>query len=92
MNRKVIVWAASLCLMMTSIGMHAGENLSLKDIMSGTFRSEAMQAVRPLADGETYGQMSADGKRVAAQVSRWLYYLMWLPLVEPSWKGWMTIS
>ena len=82
MNRKVIVWAASLCLMMTSIGMHAGEKLSLKDIMSGTFRSEAMQAVRPLADGETY----------AAQVSRWLYYLMWLPLVEPSWKGWMTIS
>ena len=64
MNRKVIVWAASLCLMMTSIGMHAGEKLSLKDIMSGTFRSEAMQAVRPLADGETYGQMSADGKRV----------------------------
>jgi dipeptidyl-peptidase-4 len=44
--------------------MHAGEKLSLKDIMSGTFRSEAMQAVRPLADGETYGQMSADGKRV----------------------------
>ena len=64
MNRKVIVWAASLCLMMTSIGMHAGEKLSLKDIMSGTFRSEAMQAVCPLADGETYGQMSADGKRV----------------------------
>ena len=64
MNRKVIVWAASLCLMMTSIGMHAGEKLSLKDIMSGSFRSEAMQAVRPLADGETYGQMSADGKRV----------------------------
>ena len=42
----------------------AGEKLSLKAITSGEFRSEVMQAVRPLADGETYGQMSADGKRV----------------------------
>ena len=58
MNRKVIVWAASLCLMMTSIGMHAGEKLSLKDIMSGTFRSEAMQAVCPLADGRTGQQVA----------------------------------
>ena len=64
MNRKVIVWALSLCLMMCFTKMHAGEKLSLKDITRGAFRSEMMQAVRPLADGETYGQMSADSKRV----------------------------
>ena len=50
--------------MMSVSGMHAGEKLSLKEMARGAFRSEVMQAVRPLADGETYGQMSADGKRV----------------------------
>ena len=64
MNRRIIVWATSLCLMVSVSGMRAGEKLSLKAIMSGEFRSEVMQAVRPLADGETYGQMSADCKRV----------------------------
>ena len=64
MNRRLIVWATSLCLMVSVSGIRAGEKLSLKAIMSGEFRSEVMQAVRPLADGETYGQMSADGKRV----------------------------
>ena len=64
MNRKAIVWATSLCLMVSFSGMRAGEKLSLKAITRGEFRSEMMQAVRPLADGETYGQMSADGKRV----------------------------
>ena len=64
MNRKAIVWATSLCLMVSFSGMRAGEKLSLKAITRGEFRSEIMQAVRPLADGETYGQMSADGKRV----------------------------
>jgi dipeptidyl-peptidase-4 len=50
--------------MVSFTGIRAGEKLSLKAITSGEFRSEVMQAVRPLADGETYGQMSADGKRV----------------------------
>ena len=64
MNRKSFVWAVGLCLMMSSSKIHAGEKLSLKDITRGEFRSEVMQAVCPLADGETYGQMSSDGKRV----------------------------
>ena len=42
----------------------AGEKLSLKDITSGKFRSQSMTEVRPLADGETYAQMSDDGKRI----------------------------
>ena len=64
MKRRIIVWATSLCLMVSFSGMRAGEKLSLKAITSGEFRSEVMRAVRPLADGETYGQISADGKRV----------------------------
>ena len=64
MNRKSFVWAVGLCLMMSFSKIHAGEKLSLKVITRGEFRSEVMQAVRPLADGETYGQMTPDGKRV----------------------------
>lgn len=44
--------------------MLAGETLTLEDITRGAFRSESMQAVQPLPDGETYGQISDDGKRV----------------------------
>ena len=42
----------------------AGEKLTLKGIMSGEFRSQSMSAVRPMADGETYAQISDDGKRI----------------------------
>lgn len=42
----------------------AGEKLSLKSITSGEFRPQSMKEVRPMADGETYAQMSDDGKRV----------------------------
>jgi dipeptidyl-peptidase-4 len=42
----------------------AGEKLSLVDITRGAFRSEVMRAVKPMADGETYSQISDDGKRV----------------------------
>ena len=64
MNKSIFVWATSLCLMVSVSGMRAGDKLSLKTITSGEFRSEVMQAVCPLSDGETYGQISSDGKRV----------------------------
>ena len=64
MCRKSFVWAVVLCLMMSFPKIHAGKKLSLMDITRGDFRSEVIQAVCPLADGETYGQMSSDGKRV----------------------------
>ena len=87
MNRRLIVWATSLCLMVSVSGIRAGEKLSLKAITSGEFRSEVMQAVRPLADGETYGQMSADGKR-----SGWQSCLMSPRPVVPNWIRSMIIS
>ena len=42
----------------------AGENLNLKDITAGKFRSKMMTEVRQMADGETYAQISDDGKRI----------------------------
>lgn len=42
----------------------AAQNLELKPITSGEFRGESMAAVTPLADGETYAQLSSDGKRI----------------------------
>lgn len=42
----------------------AGEKLSLVDITQGCFRSETMQAVSPMTDGETYSQISDNGRRV----------------------------
>ena len=42
----------------------SGETLSLVDITHGYFRSETMQAVSPMADGETYSQISDNGQRV----------------------------
>ena len=40
----------------------AGEKLSLKDITAGKFRSKTMTEVCPMADGESYAQISDDGK------------------------------
>lgn len=44
--------------------LQAGDKLSLRDIMRGEFRSESMTEVYPMADGETYAQISEDGKRI----------------------------
>ena len=46
----------------------AGEKLTLKDITAGKFRSKSMTEVRPMADGETYAQISDDGKRIVTLV------------------------
>ena len=63
MKRIVI---SCIALAMTAACAMAGEKLSLKDVVGGTFRSESMTAVTPMADGETYAQISADGKRIVA--------------------------
>ena len=38
--------------------------LNLKDITSGVFSSERMTEVKPFNDGETYTQISSDGKQI----------------------------
>ena len=54
----------TVCLLLAMGQVHAGDKLSLRDITRGEFRQETMTDVRPMADGETYAQISADGKRI----------------------------
>ena len=50
--------------LMLAMSVMAGEKLSLFDISRGDFRQETLSEVHPMADGETYAQISADGKRI----------------------------
>ena len=60
--KKIVI----LCMaaMMSMPQVMAGEQLNLKEITGGAFRGESMAAVEPLADGESYAQISADGKQI----------------------------
>ena len=50
--------------MLATMTAVAGKKIELADITSGEFRGESMAVVKALADGESYAQMSADGKRI----------------------------
>ena len=51
-------------LLVAAAQLLAGQELSLKEITSGAFSSKGIAAVEPLADGESYAQISADGKQI----------------------------
>lgn len=57
---------AVLCatLLFAASAMFAGERLDLKAVAGGDFAGEALTRVEPMADGETYAQISKDGKQV----------------------------
>jgi dipeptidyl-peptidase-4 len=63
MKSKRLFTVAAALVFVTSM-VQAGDKLSLRDIVRGEFRSESMTEVRPMADGETYAQISDDGKRI----------------------------
>ena len=58
MNTKLSFIA--LALLSFAISIKAGDKLNLRDITRGEFRAESMTEVCPLADGETYAQISDD--------------------------------
>ena len=62
MNMRRIMLSALMVL--AGMASLAGEKLTLEEITRGVFRQDYMQAVRPMADGETYSQISDDGKQV----------------------------
>ena len=62
MRKGIFVLVALLTL--AAVPAEAGGRLELKSITQGEFRAEAMAAVEPLADGESYAQISADGKQI----------------------------
>lgn len=63
MKKQMLVGALLLLCMLR---VAAGQKLDLKAITDGEFRAETLAAVEPLSDGETYAQISDDGKRIVA--------------------------
>ena len=51
-------------LLMGTMQMTAGNKFNIKEITDGDFRSETLDEVTPLKDGETYSQISADEKQI----------------------------
>ena len=63
MKRKIVFAALLLLSVMQAF---SGKKLELTDITRGVLRQETMTEVRPLAGGDTYAQISPDGKRIVA--------------------------
>ena len=61
---RALCLSGALCLACLSV--NAGGKLDLKTITKGEFSQETMTAVRPSADGETYTQISSDGKQIVS--------------------------
>ena len=61
MKKTIVMCAALLTAASTVL---AAQQLSLKDVTGGTLRAETMVAVEPLQDGESYAQISSDGKQI----------------------------
>ena len=61
---KKCFWLMSVTLVLLMSQAKAGNKLSLRDITRGEFRAESMTEVHPMDDGETYAQISDDGKRI----------------------------
>jgi dipeptidyl-peptidase-4 len=54
----------NVLLLLSAVQSVAGLKLELRDITKGSFRGESIAAVHSLADGESYAQISADGKQI----------------------------
>ena len=61
---RTLCLSGALCL--AGLSVNAGGKLDLKAITKGEFSQETMTAVRPGADGETYTQISSDGKQIVS--------------------------
>lgn len=61
MKRMAVLCAT---LLFAASAMLAGERLDLKAVAGGDFAGEALTRVEPMADGETFAQISKDGKQV----------------------------
>ncbi len=61
MNKAILMCTT---LLLAASQALAADKLKLKDITSGVFRGESLSEVRPMADGETYAQISPDGKQI----------------------------
>ena len=53
-----------VCGLLMTLMSSAGGMLVLKDITDDAFRAKSMAAVKSMSDGETYAQLSSDGRRI----------------------------
>jgi len=53
-----------LMALLCAVSFVNAEQLSLKDLTSGTYSSRGISGVTPLLDGESYSQLSRDGKQI----------------------------
>lgn len=60
--KKIIIMCAAIIMGLSST--LAGNNLELKDITSGKFAPKGIGSITPLDDGNTYAQVSKDGKQI----------------------------
>jgi len=60
--KTIAIFCAAL--LMGGSQLMAGSQLDLKEITSGAFRGESMTSIESLPDGESYAQMTSDGKQV----------------------------
>ena len=58
--KRFMLLLALLC----AVSFINAEQLSLKDLTNGTYSSKGIYGVTPLLDGESYSQLSADGKKI----------------------------
>jgi dipeptidyl-peptidase-4 len=61
---KMKQWCLGTMMLLGTVTASAAQQLTLKDITDGYFKAQTLAAVKPMADGETYAQISDDGKRI----------------------------
>ena len=62
--KKIVLFCAAL--LMAWANASAANELELKDITGSTFSAEYLRTITPLADGESYAQISLDGKQIVS--------------------------
>ena len=60
--KKTLIMCAAILL--ATAEAFAGNKFDIKSITAGSFRGESLAEVRSLAGGDTYAQISADGKQI----------------------------
>lgn len=61
MNKAILMCSTLLFAASQAVAI---EKLTIKGITSGAFQGESLAEVRPMDDGETYAQISSDGKQI----------------------------
>ena len=56
------LYLMAICLL-TALGITA-QTIQLEDIVNGKYREKQIRGIRPMSDGETYLQISQDGKKI----------------------------